>query len=474
MPSAAEYALYQARAGARPGSAYGFYPLAASFTVPGIRGKGPSIAASALKQAKAAGSTAAPGSLYELFPGITNMSGPIPYTGAPSVPLSSAAPSVTPSAHDAFNQAVIDTMQGHGAPQHKYAVARALDAANAAVYGALPDVPDVLKAPFRDPGVQLAIGFLPGAPGVGRFGAYEMPTEAWHGTPHIWAEPKVDLGKVGTGEGAQAYGWGFYAAGKKGVADYYRDTLSAGQPRLNAARDIVAKYTGEGGLPDDGVRSLLRLAHDTDPAAPKLAGWQVPLVRGMTMADRRAMLDEIRATQPGSLYRLELQPEETDYLHWDKPLSEQSDKVKAALEKAGVKTQYDFSGYAIQPTTNAYGQTIERVVDKQGDSIGYVAPHAVHKGEWVATRFGGEHDTYPSRQAALNWLLSQTKISTLGQHAYGDLAKQLGSDQAASLALRDAGIPGIKYLDQGSRGAGEGTHNYVLFDPAHVKVLERK
>ncbi len=30
-------------------------------------------------------------------------------------------------------------------------------------------------------------------------------------------------------------------------------------------------------------------------------------------------------------------------------------------------------------------------------------------------------------------------------------------------ALRDAGIPGIRYLDQGSRGKGEGSYNYVIF-----------
>jgi hypothetical protein len=38
--------------------------------------------------------------------------------------------------------------------------------------------------------------------------------------------------------------------------------------------------------------------------------------------------------------------------------------------------------------------------------------------------------------------------------------------------LLQAGIPGIKYLDEGSRGAGKGTRNYVVFDPSTVKILE--
>jgi hypothetical protein len=45
---------------------------------------------------------------------------------------------------------------------------------------------------------------------------------------------------------------------------------------------------------------------------------------------------------------------------------------------------------------------------------------------------------------------------------------------AASSALRKAGIPGIRYLDAGSRGAGEGTRNFVVFDPSILKILKRE
>ena len=41
--------------------------------------------------------------------------------------------------------------------------------------------------------------------------------------------------------------------------------------------------------------------------------------------------------------------------------------------------------------------------------------------------------------------------------------------------LRAAGIPGIRYLDGGSRGAGSGTSNYVVFpgEEALLTILER-
>jgi hypothetical protein len=40
-------------------------------------------------------------------------------------------------------------------------------------------------------------------------------------------------------------------------------------------------------------------------------------------------------------------------------------------------------------------------------------------------------------------------------------------------ALNKSGIPGIRYLDQGSRGAGEGSRNYVAFDPKMIEILKK-
>jgi hypothetical protein len=49
-----------------------------------------------------------------------------------------------------------------------------------------------------------------------------------------------------------------------------------------------------------------------------------------------------------------------------------------------------------------------------------------------------------------------------------------GARNAAASALRAAGVPGIRYLDQGSRSRGGGTYNTVLFDDSLVKILERQ
>ena len=42
-----------------------------------------------------------------------------------------------------------------------------------------------------------------------------------------------------------------------------------------------------------------------------------------------------------------------------------------------------------------------------------------------------------------------------------------------SRRLKEAGIPGIKYLDGSSRSKGEGDYNYVIFDEADVQITDK-
>lgn len=57
----------------------------------------------------------------------------------------------------------------------------------------------------------------------------------------------------------------------------------------------------------------------------------------------------------------------------------------------------------------------------------------------------------------------------------GELAGQRLKDPKSLINrnAREAGIPGIRYLDQGSRGAGEGSRNYVVFDDKLIDILRK-
>lgn len=70
---------------------------------------------------------------------------------------------------------------------------------------------------------------------------------------------------------------------------------------------------------------------------------------------------------------------------------------------------------------------------------------------------------------------SYVASKTTAGEAYGELAGKLGNRAKASEALRQAGIPGIRYLDAGSRGASQGTSNFVVFpgEEAALTILER-
>lgn len=71
---------------------------------------------------------------------------------------------------------------------------------------------------------------------------------AYHGSPHKFDE--FSINNIGTGEGAQSHGWGFYFANNKEVSEYYRRNLSAGKCDI--------KYNGRIYKSEDGnIFSLL-------------------------------------------------------------------------------------------------------------------------------------------------------------------------------------------------------------------------
>lgn len=81
---------------------------------------------------------------------------------------------------------------------------------------------------------------------AGQEGQEVLEQSAWHGTPHDFREFLLEM--IGTGEGAQAHGWGLYFAQNREVSEEYKRRLT----RKAGSRDTVAydgksitEYTGE-------------------------------------------------------------------------------------------------------------------------------------------------------------------------------------------------------------------------------------
>lgn len=276
----------------------------------------------------------------------------------------------------------------------------------------------------------------------GLFGAGVEQPAAWHGSPYEF--DKFSSDKIGTGEGAQVYGHGLYFAGKKGVAEHYRETLSRrggdsapylqsfdkpgsevttyrfGTPEWEAASIIENKAASS------SFRGPARFDQGLDTAKTDVrkarAGFGIWGDKDKAWIDRfegvikRAEKGETLARgKAGSLYQVELAPKDDEWLDWDKPLSQQSDKVKAAIEQfiGDKRTEVQAPGGR---TVNMY-----RLKSNFGGSI---------------TNASGA-DLY--------------RHLTAGIYADGKAETLAGAARLASDTLHKAGIPGIRYADAGSR-----------------------
>jgi hypothetical protein len=222
---------------------------------------------------------------------------------------------------------------------------------------------------------------------------------AYHGSPHDF--DKFSLDKIGTGEGAQAYGHGLYFAENEGVAKGYRDALSPDGLGV-VARGRLRQHGG-----------------DIDKTIEYLRSRDRPGDEPFAINNRQALAELERAKaegmKQGRMYQVRINANPEDFIDWDKPLSQQPKEAEAVI--------WDH---------------LEKSLDQPGPIF---------------------HDVYEKFES--------------GKATGQDMVRLFSDPEKLSQKLREAGIPGIKYLDQGSRTAGEGSRNYVVFDPATIEILRK-
>ena len=249
---------------------------------------------------------------------------------------------------------------------------------------------------------------------------------AWHGGPHDFDKFLTD--NIGTGEGAQAYGWGLYFAGAKQVAEWYKKTLAKRTQGTDfeTVFDGLTYDLGEWAPTQEEAEKLVRdsltswlgtpdYASERDAYVALLGSDKFIAATARLIGDRlnmgkwakaEAAFTEAVPETKGKLYQVELAPEEDEYLLWDKPLSEQSEKVKGALD---VPTKEEAARVANDPI-------------------------------------------YPPKVRGRAFTVAMATHNGLrGADLYHVLGKDLGGDKAASEMLHSLGVRGIKYLDGSSR-----------------------
>lgn len=294
------------------------------------------------------------------------------------------------------------------------------------VLGNLPiDVPQPTEQDMQLGGEQI-MGMMPMA-GI----------TAFHGSPHKFT--KFDMSKIGTGEGAQAYGHGLYFAENPKVAKEYM------RPEQNYQR-----ATGHLNNRQEFVKDMMDLGRTKDDV------WKMTQEKYGEFIDPSELSSDFKSiwAEPANLYKVDIPDDQiAKMLDWDKPLSEQPKEIMDAVDRALPQSKRDSLaklGYLERDDYTKFNEG--RTIAKQlGSMTGKDVE--VGFGRDVRNSFGADADNY--RRIAQD----------------GDKTKNYQSVVAE--LLRQQGIPGIKYLDQGSRQGGKGTSNFVLFADDIAKILER-
>ena len=292
---------------------------------------------------------------------------------------------------------------------------------------------------------------------------------AFHGSPHHF--DKFSLDKIGTGEGAQMYGRGLYFAENEDVAKEYKRMLSPysysvkgdeyqinprdlypayfekqlrgafKEKNINAGDDLVDEAIiaiQEGVLKNKPPMEIFKgrkkevlddLQKDIDQATgpesiKRNSEFKVQLAKEYDeIEDVLSSLDLQVSPQGGAMYEVSIAADPEMMLDWQKPYKDQSEAVRKAIDDAGYKPDDERTpGFLIH----------QRIVEDYSDMDSFENPYANPKAD-------------------------------------------------AANVLLESGIPGIKYLDAGSRtaagfadaGLKDATSNYVVFDDSMIEIMRK-
>lgn len=238
----------------------------------------------------------------------------------------------------------------------------------------------------------------------------------YHGTPNP-AFNEFDNSKIGSGQGAQSFGYGHYIAENAETGETYQKSLSG---RMNNSTALTAAQGAITAANGDKVKAFQEL---TSQAAAE----KDPKARAGLQSAARVIQSGNADAGKGSLLKVDIDDKHIEnMLDLDKPLADQP----GVLRKIPMKDQKQLQGML-----DEHGQDLE-----------------------LSELTGNEFRQLVERTVSENALPASAVND-------GNVPRQ------ASEYLSNQGIPGNKYFDRKSRVTGEGTRNYVVFDGKHIKVL---
>lgn len=259
--------------------------------------------------------------------------------------------------------------------------------------------------------------------------------KAYHGSPHSFDKFKMD--RIGTGEGAQAYGHGLYFAESEDVARSYRDGLSPSRAAENQRQMQIGELRQSIKYDENDLASI-------DEGNPQgfLSIDAKSMRQDITRNKARLKeLEELEIPLDGSIYEVNINANPDDFLDWDKPLSEQPESVRRAFLN----------------TNTGDDPILRELLDTSPEGM-------MMQGMVPGSKGSAAYRTLVERGNA---------DGAIGEHLGPNNPPMKTGDKWATEALMSEGIPGIKYFDGNSRDNGQGTRNYVVFDENLISIVKK-
>ena len=274
---------------------------------------------------------------------------------------------------------------------------------------------------------------------------YQYYQSAWHGSPHDF--DTFDLGAIGTGEGAQFYGWGLYFAKNKEMAKNYKEVLS--------------------NVHETDKSSLFKV---DIPESNKMLDWNQtlniqPKEIQEQIIDAINSLDTLQKDAFINAYRS------------DHSYNGNSHVKKVNDIYQGLETDLNYVGkYEEKETLN---KIVQRNADRLAKKYGFDDWGSADKNKLKAiigdnlekARIELDALTQEDNQKVISYKDNINNLfsegNSFGLNIYKSLSTALGGDKLASEYLNEHGIKGITY-----EGIEDG-RCYVVFDDKAIKVIEK-
>ena len=270
-------------------------------------------------------------------------------------------------------------------------------------------------------------------------GAKSLYQAVWHGSPYEFDKFRLD--KIGTGEGAQAFGWGLYFTDKRAIAEGYAKNFGKRAVLVNGKEIDLSEiknvylhdmlFSISSGVSKNLVVDVEKRRYEKRNDSDIKEAIDYFEKNNITVKSGEKNLYKVKLHGDRSI-------DEFNYLRWDKSIeNDVAYKINKQAKKEGID---------IVASSNQ--EEFDEIVNKYG-GLGALAKKAT-----------------TSNEALKDFnKVESLRRSKKGEKLYEVLQFLTGSDKEASLFLLRAGIDGIKYPTESTfKGSHEESFNYVIFD----------